>query len=121
LDSTSRAYSNETERRSNLRRLDDLLEALERLNLADAHELPQPVRERLVKEGIEIEPGVSFSRLIELVWAQQEKYLIDVKADRRKGGRRAGDALIPSHRVLDAFLLGRLTMAQRRRRRPLSG
>jgi hypothetical protein len=121
VESTSPAYSNETERRSNLRRLDDLLEALERLNLADARELPEPVRERLVKEGIEIEPGITFSRLIELVWAQQEKYLIDVKADRRKGGRRAGDASIPSHRVLDAFLMGRLTMAQRRRRRPLSG
>lgn len=121
MDSSPRAYSSEAERRSNLRRLDDLLEALERLNLADATELPAPVRDRLVHEGIAIEPGVSFSRLIELVWAQQEKYLIDVKADRRKGGRRAGDPVIPSHRVLDAFLMGRLTMAQRRRRRAIGG
>ena len=117
MESTSPAYSNETERRSNLRRLDDLLEALERLNLADARELPEPVRERLVKEGIEIEPGVTFSRLIELVWAQQEKYLIDLKADRRKGSRRVGDGVVASHRVLDAFILGRLNLAGKRRRR----
>jgi hypothetical protein len=121
LDSTPRAYSNEAERRGNLRRLDDLLEALERLNLADARELPAQVRERLEVEGIAIEPGVNFSRLIELVWAQQEKYLIDVKTDRRKGARRAGDVVIPSHRVLDAFLMGRLTIAQRRRRRLIGG
>ncbi|HYM49119.1 MAG TPA: hypothetical protein VET65_00965 [Candidatus Limnocylindrales bacterium] len=117
METSPRAYSNEAERRGNLRRLDDLLEALERLNLADATDLPPTVRERLEREGIAIDPGVNFSRLIELVWAQQEKYLIDVKADRRKGARRAGDAVISSHRVLDAFLMGRLTVAQRRRRR----
>jgi hypothetical protein len=97
-----------------LRRLDDLLEALERLNLAEARALPTAVRERLEKEGIMTEPEVTFSRLIELVWAQQERYLIDLKADRRKGPRRSGEGLT-SRRVLDTFL-GRLTAAQRRRR-----
>lgn len=117
MDASPRAYANEAERRYHLRRLDDLLEALERLNLADATELPQPVKERIEKEGIAVEAGISFSRLIELVWAQQEKYLIDLKADRRKGSRRVGDGVIASHRVLDAFILGRLNLAGRRRRR----
>jgi hypothetical protein len=117
LDASPRAYNNEAERRYHLRRLDDLLEALERLNLAEAKELPQPVKERIEKEGIAVEPGISFSRLIELVWSQQEKYLIDLKADRRKGSRRVGDGVVASHRVLDAFILGRLNLASRRRRR----
>jgi hypothetical protein len=119
LEATPRAYSDESERRVHLRRLDDLLEALERLNLAEATALPPSVKERLEKEGIVCEPGVAFSRLIELVWSQQEKYLIDLKSDRRKGVRRQGDTLLASHRVLDAFLLGRLGMAGKRRRRPL--
>jgi len=117
LDATPRAYGNEAERRYHLRRLDDLLEALERLNLAEAKELPVPVRERIEKEGIIVEPEVTFSRLIELVWAQQEKYLIDLKTDRRKGARRVGDGVVASHRVIDAFILGRLSLASKRKRR----
>ena len=77
------------------------------------------VKERLEKDGIAVEPGIAFSRLIELVWAQQEKYLIDLKADRRKGSRRMGDGVVASHRVLDAFILGRLNLSGRRRRRGL--
>jgi len=117
LDASPRAYNNEAERRYHLRRLDDLLEALERLNLAEAKELPVVVKERIEKEGIIVEPDTSFSRLIELVWSQQEKYLIDLKADRRKGARRVGDGVVASHRVLDAFILGRLNLAGKRRRR----
>jgi len=119
LESTPRAYGNEAERRYHLRRLDDLLEALERLNLSEAKDLPVAVKERLEKDGIAVEPGIAFSRLIELVWAQQEKYLIDLKADRRKGSRRMGDGVVASHRVLDAFILGRLNLSGRRRRRGL--
>lgn len=121
MEVTPHAYSSEPERRSHLRRLDDLLEALERLNLAEARALPQPVRERLEKEGIPCEPDANFTRLIELVWAQQEKYLIDLKADRRKGSRRGAEGVLASHRVLDAFLLGRLNVAARRRRRTVAG
>ena len=117
MDASPRAYNNEAERRYHLRRLDDLLEALERLNLAEAKELPVVVKERIEKEGIAVEPETTFSRLIELVWAQQEKYLIDLKADRRKGSRRVGDGVVASHRVLDAFILGRLNLAGKRRRR----
>jgi hypothetical protein len=113
LDATPRAYGNEAERRYHLRRLDDLLEALERLNLAEAKELPVAVRERIEVEGIVVESDVTFSRLIELVWAQQEKYLIDLKTDRRKGSRRVGDGVVASHRVIDAFILGRLNLAAR--------
>jgi len=117
LDATPKAYGNEAERRYHLRRLDDLLEALERLNLAEAKELPVAVRERIEVEGIVVESDVTFSRLIELVWAQQEKYLIDLKTDRRKGSRRVGDGVVASHRVIDAFILGRLNLAAKRKRR----
>ncbi len=108
-----RAWTTETERRSNLRRLDDILEALERLNLRDARELPAAVRQRLEQEGIVVEPGVTFTRLIELVWAAQERYLIDLKADRRRGSRRAPESNVPP-RVLDDFL-GRLNLRRRQR------
>src|SRR2546421_12141854 len=91
LDASPRAYNNEAERRYHLRRLDDLLEALERLNLAEAKTLPEAVKARIEKEGITVEDGTSFSRLIELVWGQQEKYLIELQADRRKGARVAGE------------------------------
>ncbi len=121
MEAISRAYGNEAERRYHLRRLDDLLEALERLNLAEAKDLPTAVKERLEKEGIACDPGVSFTRLIELVWAQQEKYLIDLKTDRRKGARRVGDGVVSSHRVLDSFILGRLNLAGKRRRRNSAG
>lgn len=97
------AWSNDNERRTNLRRLDDILEALERLNLRDATELPPGVRERLEQEGIPVEAGVTFTRLIELVWGTQERYLIDLKADRRKGSRRSRETSLPP-RVLDDFL-----------------
>jgi hypothetical protein len=117
LDASPRAYGNEAERRYHLRRLDDLLEALERLNLAEAKALPVAVKERIEKEGITVEVDTNFSKLIELVWAQQEKYLIDLKADRRKGSRRVADGVVASHRVLDAFILGRLNLAGKRRRR----
>lgn len=120
MQEAAKAYTNEAERRYHLRRLDDLLEALERLNLAEAKELPEPVRQRLEQEGIIVDEGVNFTRLIELVWAQQEKYLIDLKADRRKGSRRSSDAPLAPHRVLDAFILGRLSLAGRRRRRGLN-
>jgi len=114
LDKTApRAWTTETERRSNLRRLDDLLEALERLNLRDARELPAAVRQRLELEGIAVEPGVTFTRLIELVWAVQERYLIDLKADRRRGSRRASESSVPP-RVLDDFL-GQLNLRRRHR------
>jgi len=118
LDAAPHAYSNEAERRYHLRRLDDLLEALERLNLAEAKALPLAVKERIEKEGIAVEADTNFSKLIELVWTQQEKYLIDLKADRRKGSRRVADGVVASHRVLDAFILGRLKLAGKRRRRP---
>jgi len=53
--SAPHAYANEAERRYHLRRLDDLLEALERLNLAEAKALPAAVKariEKLAREGV---------------------------------------------------------------------
>lgn len=116
MEATPHAYNTEAERRYHLRRLDDLLEALERLNLAEARELPANVRERLEKEGIVCEPAVTFSRLIELVWVQQERYLIDLKADRRKGARRRADNGLAARRALDTFF-GRLGIPARPRSR----
>jgi len=43
----------ESERRGGLRRLDDILESLEQLNLHDKTELPDHVAEALVMLGIE--------------------------------------------------------------------
>jgi hypothetical protein len=76
------------ERRSRLRRLDDLLEALEVLNLNDTTLLPPVVGERLVELGIENPEGRSLPDLIELVWKEQEKFLVHLEIDRRTRSRR---------------------------------
>ena len=76
------------ERRRALRRLDDLLEALEVLNLADARRIPEAVAERLEELGIEEPRGQSIARLIELVWKAQEPYLVKLAIDRRTRTRR---------------------------------
>ena len=96
------------------------MEVTERLHSGYGEGAPSgkgPDQERIEKEGISVEEDTNFSKLIELVWAQQEKYLIDLKADRRKGSRRVADGVVASHRVLDAFILGRLNLAGKRRRR----
>ena len=58
MDASPRAYSNEAERRYHLRRLDDILEALERLNLAEAKELPLPIKERIDAGFARLEQGL---------------------------------------------------------------
>ncbi len=69
---------NDAERRYRLRRLDDLLEALEALNLAGASGLPPEVQQRLDEEGITLAERADVSQLIELVWAKQKQYLLAV-------------------------------------------
>ena len=54
-------------RRGGLRRLDDILETLEQLNLHDKTELPDPVAEALVLLGIEKPHSVPVPQLIERV------------------------------------------------------
>src|SRR5436305_15052692 len=90
----------ESERRGGLRRLDDILESLEQLNLHDKTELPDHVAEALVMLGIEQPHSMPIPQLIERVWAMQQPYLITIVVERRRrrrgkveagaGGARAG-------------------------------
>lgn len=75
-------------RRGGLRRLDDILETLEQLNLHDKTELPDPVAEALVLLGIEKPHSVRVPQLIERVWAMQQPYLITIVVERRRRRRR---------------------------------
>ncbi len=76
------------ERRSGLRRLDDILETLEQLNLHDKTELPDHVAEALVMLGIDSPHGIAIPQLIERVWAMQQPYLITIVVERRRRRRR---------------------------------
>ena len=79
------------ERRSGLRRLDDILETLEQLNLHEKTELPDPVAEALVMLGIEAPHDLQIPQLIERVWAMQQPYLITIVVERRRRRRRKVD------------------------------
>ena len=84
-------------RRQGLRRLDDILETLEQLNLHDKTELSDPVAEALVLLGIEAPHNIPIPQLIEKVWAMQQPYLITIVVERRRRRRRkvASDAGLP--------------------------
>ncbi|MDQ2922756.1 MAG: hypothetical protein M3Q90_00495 [Candidatus Dormibacteraeota bacterium] len=71
-----------------MRRLDDILETLEQLNLHDKTELPDHVAEALVLLGIEGPHSVPVPQLIEKVWAMQQPYLITIVVERRRRRRR---------------------------------
>ena len=75
-------------RRQGLRRLDDILETLEQLNLHDKTDLPDHVAEALVLLGIEKPHIVPVPQLIERVWAMQQPYLITIVVERRRRRRR---------------------------------
>jgi hypothetical protein len=75
-------------RRQGLRRLDDILETLEQLNLHDKTELPDHVAEALVLLGIDAPHSVPVPQLIERVWAMQQPYLITIVVERRRRRRR---------------------------------
>jgi hypothetical protein len=76
------------ERRNNLRRLDDVLEALEQLNLHDVTELPDALARRLVELGILQPYDLGITQLIEKVWGIQQPYLVKVVVERRRRRRR---------------------------------
>lgn len=78
------------ERRNRLRRLDDVLEALEQMNLREQTELEQVLAERLVELGIEAPFDQTASQLIERVWAVQQPYLVKIVVERRRRRRRNG-------------------------------
>jgi hypothetical protein len=75
-------------RRQGLRRLDDILETLEQLNLHDKTELTDNVAEALVLLGIDTPHDVPIPQLIERVWAMQQPYLITIVVERRRRRRR---------------------------------
>jgi hypothetical protein len=76
------------ERRLRLRRLDDVLEALEQLNLHDQTELPEALHIRLLEIGIETPEKFTITQLIEKVWAIQQPFLVKVVVERRRRRRR---------------------------------
>ena len=80
----------EGERRAGLRRLDDLLRALEELNMREAGELPTSLKDRLLGEGIPVH-GNSISELIDVVLGSQGQFMLK---ERRTGRRRAVHAVV---------------------------
>jgi hypothetical protein len=82
------------ERRQDLRRLDDILETLEQLNLHDKTELTDFAAERLVMLGIKNPHSIPIPQLIERVWAMQQPFLTTVVVERRRRRRRKMDPML---------------------------
>ena len=76
----------ESERRTHLHELDSILDALERLNLRDAKELPASLRERLHDLGVEAGPRSNVTKLIERVWEMQEQFLRSASSAENRPG-----------------------------------
>ena len=79
------------ERRQSLRRLDDILETLEQLNLHERTELTDYAAERLVMLGIKKPHSIPIPQLIERVWAMQQPFLTTIVVERRRRRRRKMD------------------------------
>ncbi|MHB8507819.1 MAG: hypothetical protein ACYDGR_04120 [Candidatus Dormibacteria bacterium] len=63
-------------RRARLHELDQILDALEQLNLQDSSEVPEALQLRLAAVGVESRaPHLEVSRLIERIWEIQEQFL----------------------------------------------
>jgi len=78
------------ERRSRLRHLDDLLEALESLNLQDAPVLSAAVAARLDELGIlSTNAGPPYNELVDGVFKAQERFMIDRPVESRVRRRSA--------------------------------
>ncbi len=80
------------ERRQTLRRLDDILEALEQMNLREQRVLDEVLLRRLYELGLEDPRRFTVPQLIEKVWGMQQPYLITVSVERRRRRRRQADA-----------------------------
>lgn len=92
-------HAEDQERRGTLRRLDDILETLEQMNLHDRTEISDNLAERLILLGIERPHSIAVPQLIEKVWAMQQPYLITIVVERRRRRRRRVD---PSATPADA-------------------
>ncbi len=94
-----------TDRRAQLRRLDDVLEALEQLNLTEAAELPERVLRSLAAHDIPVEDGVEIRVLIERVWRKQEGHMLSPRQERRRtSSRRVHSRRPPGHDVIESIL-----------------
>lgn len=71
LDLDPQALTDERCRRTALRRLDDLLEKLERANLADLAEPPPSVMRELIEAGLPDPLSYTIPQLIEIVFKTQ--------------------------------------------------
>jgi hypothetical protein len=80
------------ERRAGLRRLDDLLLALEELNMREAGEIPMSLKEKLLREGVPVH-GSSINELIDLVLGSQQEFMLQ---ERRTGKRRRRLTYVPT-------------------------
>jgi len=79
----------ENERRNRLHELDGILDALERLNLQDANQLPSGLRESLRGVGLDAGPKANVTELIERIWELQEQFLsTGASAEAQAGGPR---------------------------------
>ena len=93
------------ERRAMLRRLDDVLEILEQLNLCEAPELPDRVRRSLAAHDIPVEDGIEIRVLIERVWRKQENHMLSPRQERRRSStRRSIGRRPPGHDVIESIL-----------------
>jgi hypothetical protein len=72
-------------RRRQLRRLDDILVTLEELNLREDGKIPKILREKMTSERIPLTDSSTISDLIEMVFRNQEPFMLQ---DRRKTQRR---------------------------------
>ena len=86
----------EGERRAGLRRLDDVLQALEELNVREAGEIPTSLKTKLADAGVLIH-GSSITELIDAVLGSQEQYLLQ---ERRTGRRRRRLTYVPTDEEL---------------------
>ncbi|HVB13236.1 MAG TPA: hypothetical protein VNH38_00550 [Candidatus Dormibacteraeota bacterium] len=94
-----------TERRSLLRRLDDLLEALEQLNLHESSHLTERIQQSLASHGIPFEDGAEIRVIIERVWRKQEAHMTGARQDRRRTpSRRSSAHRPPGHDVIESII-----------------
>ncbi|HVB53706.1 MAG TPA: hypothetical protein VNF24_05890 [Candidatus Acidoferrales bacterium] len=93
------------ERRSILRRLDDLLEALEQLNLHESSHLSERLQQSLAAHGIPFEDDAEIRVIIERVWRKQEGHMTTSRQDRRKTpARRSSAHRPPGHDVIESII-----------------
>lgn len=93
------------ERRSILRRLDDLLEALEQLNLHETSQLTARIRRSLAAQGIPYEDGTEIRVIIERVWRKQESHMAGGRQDRRQhSSRRSTQHRASRHDIIESII-----------------